>query len=94
MTFFALLRYRPMVLMYASRPSTPSAWMAAGVLATGNSLAVALFTPTSVAWAERITATSSSKVLAYSSSVVGSGLSSFRRRKISARLAAFIPPLR
>lgn len=35
--------------------------MASGVLATGNSLAVALLTLTSVAWAESVTATSSSK---------------------------------
>ncbi|MNN14092.1 hypothetical protein D3C81_1271450 [compost metagenome] len=93
MTFFALLLYRPMVLMYSDSPSTPSAWMAAGVLATGYSLAVALFTPTSVAWAERITAISSSNGEAYSSSVVGFGSSSCRRRKISARLAAFIQSL-
>src|SRR5690606_6165658 len=35
--------------------------IASGVLATGNSLAVALLTPTSVAWADSSTAISSSK---------------------------------
>ncbi|MCY1247300.1 hypothetical protein D9M72_606190 [compost metagenome] len=35
MTFLALLLYRPMVLMYSDRPSTPRAYMASGVLATG-----------------------------------------------------------
>ena len=41
-------------------PATPSAAIAAGVLATGKSRAVALLTPLSVDCAERITATSSS----------------------------------
>ncbi|MNL89811.1 hypothetical protein D3C87_2203650 [compost metagenome] len=46
--------------MYPDNPSTPNAWIAAGVLATGKSLAVALLTPTSVDWAERMTAISNS----------------------------------
>ena len=49
-----------LALMYRDSPSTPRAWIAAGVLATGNSLAVALFTPTSVDCADRITAISNS----------------------------------
>ncbi|MNG37003.1 hypothetical protein D3C84_1242190 [compost metagenome] len=49
-----------MVLMYSDNPSAPSAWIAAGVLATGNSFAVALLTPTSVDCAERMTAISNS----------------------------------
>src|SRR3954468_6203762 len=48
--------------------------MACGVLATGKSLRVALFPPTSVAWAESSTAASNSKGVVNSSSVVGSGL--------------------
>jgi hypothetical protein len=48
--------------------------MACGVFATGNSLRVALFTPTSVAWADSSTAASSSNTLVYSSSVLGCGL--------------------
>ena len=48
--------------------------MACGVLATGNSRRVALFTPTSVACADSSTAASSSNGVVNSSSVVGSGL--------------------
>jgi hypothetical protein len=44
----------------ALQPSSPSARICAGVFATGYSLRVALLTPTSVACADRITATSSS----------------------------------
>src|ERR1022692_4327827 len=61
MMFFALLLYRPIDAMYFDRPGTPSACRAAGVLATGNKTAVALFTLLSVACAERMTATRSSK---------------------------------
>ena len=56
--------------------------MACGVLATGNNFRVALLTPTSVACAERVTATSNSNGLEYSSSVTGCGLSSRRRDSI------------
>ena len=59
-TFAALALYRPMVLMYGFRPSSPSAAMAAGVFTTGNRRRVALLTPTSVACADSVTATSSS----------------------------------
>ena len=57
--------------------------MAAGVLATGKSLRVAALTLLSVVWAESMTATSSSKGVECSSSVVGSGLAACRRRKIA-----------
>jgi hypothetical protein len=80
MTFFALPRYRPMVRMYRSSPSTPRAASCCGVLATGNSLAVATFTLLSVAWAESTTATSSSKGVVCSSSLFGSGIAAARRR--------------
>ena len=53
----ALLRNSPIDLMYGISPSSPSATIAAGVLATLNSRSVALLTPTSVACADRITAT-------------------------------------
>ncbi len=43
-TFFALALYRPMWRMYGVSPSTPSARMAAGVLAFGNSWRVAMLT--------------------------------------------------
>src|SRR5690606_13433905 len=82
-TFLALALYRPMVLMYSFSRSSPRSAIACGVLATGNSRRVALFTPTSVAWADRITPISSSNGVAYSSSVVGFGLSSDSRRNIS-----------
>src|SRR5690606_30843268 len=81
---------RPIVFTYDFSPSTPRSRIACGVFATGKSFAVALFTPTSVACAERMTATSSSKGVEYSSSVVGSGLASRRRLKISARLVLFM----
>src|SRR5699024_6191847 len=64
--------------------------MASGVLATGNSLRVALFTPTSVAWADRITAIKSSNVELYSSSVVGDGLAAAKRAKMSVRSCVFM----
>src|SRR5574340_550322 len=68
--------------------------MASGVLATGNSLRVARFTPLSVACADSTTATSSSNGVLYSSSVVGWGLAARRRLKISWRLAGFMGRLR
>ncbi|MNV46038.1 hypothetical protein D3C71_1378530 [compost metagenome] len=55
--------------------------MACGVPATGNSLRVALFTPTSVAWADSSTAASSSNGVVYSSSVLGMGLAAFKVAK-------------
>ena len=69
--FFALLRKRPIDCTYGMRPSTPSATIAAGVLATGKSFAVALFTPLSVACADSTTATSSSNGVRCSSSERG-----------------------
>ena len=86
-TFFALLRKRPIELMYGISPSTPSfddrpraCWR------PGNSRAVALLTLLSVACADSTTATSSSNGVRYSSSVVGCGLSARRRSKICAAL--------
>src|SRR5690606_27249554 len=72
------------------RPSSPSARMLSGVLATGYSLRVALLTLTSVACADNNTAISNSNGVLYSSSVRGSGLCSRRRRKISVRFSLFI----
>ena len=54
--------------------SSPSAAIFSGVSAAGNSAAVALLTPLSVACAESTTATSSVYGLTYCSSVLGSGL--------------------
>ena len=45
--------------MNGFRPSSPSASIFCGVSATLKSLAVALFTETSVAWADSATATTS-----------------------------------
>ena len=59
-TFFALVRYSPMVRMWPSSPSLPSATICAGVFATSNSRAVARLTDLSVACADSTTATSSS----------------------------------
>src|SRR5262247_3835943 len=73
-----------MVLMRSCRPSSPSWSIFWGVLATLKSGSVALLTPASVAWADRTTATSSVKGLAYASSPLGSGLAAAKRRKISA----------
>ena len=61
-----------------------------GGVGDGKRRRVALFTPLSVACAERMTAISSSKVLVYSSSVVGCGLASRKRRKLSAMAAGVI----
>ncbi len=66
----------------------PRSRMACGVFATGNSLRVALFTPTSVACADSSTAASSSKGVLYSSSVSGSGLAACRVAK-KGSIAAF-----
>src|SRR5512143_3191196 len=79
-----------MVLMNSASPASPSAQMASGVWAIGNSLRVARFTPLSVACADSTTATSNSNGVVYSSSVVGWGLAARRRLKISRRLAGFM----
>ena len=60
------------------------------VPATGNSLRVALFTPTSVAWADSSTAASNSNTVVYSSSVLGSGLAARRVAKKGSMWAVFI----
>ncbi len=79
--FLAFVLNNPIVLMYALRPFSPNAIIELGVFATLYNFCVALFTLTSVAWAERITATSNSKADAYCSSVVGAGLSRLSLRK-------------
>jgi len=66
--------------MYGFKPSTPSARIAAGVLATGKRLRVAALTLLSVVCAESMTATSSSKGEPYLSSVVGAGFAARSRR--------------
>src|SRR5579883_198574 len=76
--------------MYFLSPRSPSLRIFCGVSATGNNLAVALFTPASVACAERITDTSNSNGVRYSSSVVGSGSSSRKRRNNSMTSKRFI----
>ncbi len=88
--FFALLRKSPIDCTYGISPSTPSAAIAAGVLATGKSFAVALFTPLSVAWAESTTATSSSNGVRWASSDCGCGLAARRRSKIARRFCGFM----
>src|SRR5688572_30692282 len=90
MMFFALAFHRPMVRMYFESPSTPRAAMASGVRATGNSLRVTAFTLLSVACAERITATSNSNGVWYSSSVVGLGLAARNLSKMARRLTEFM----
>ena len=59
MTFFALFRHSPIVLMCSARPASPSFTIFAGVSATLNSSFVALFTEASVACADSATATTS-----------------------------------
>src|SRR5262249_9864596 len=83
MTFFALVRNRPIVLMYARTRSSPSAAILAGVSAAANKAGVALLTPASVACAESTTAISSVNGLRCSSSVCGSGSAALKRRNAS-----------
>jgi hypothetical protein len=59
MRFLALVLKKFSVLMCWRRPSSPRSSIFWGVLATANRFFVALLTPTSVAWAESATATSS-----------------------------------
>jgi hypothetical protein len=63
--------------------------MALGVFAARNRAGVALFTPLSVAWADRITATNNSNGELYSNSVRGTGLACLSRENISRRFASF-----
>src|SRR3954447_25908007 len=72
-----------MVFMYARSFSSPSASIFCGLSATAKSARVALFTPASVAWAERTTATSSVYGLRCSSSPLGSGFAFLNRLKAS-----------
>ncbi len=80
-------------MIFSARPASPSAAILAGVSATANSERVALLTPTSVACADKTTATSRVKGLEYSSSVFGSGAAAASRSNTaSARaLAAEVP---
>jgi hypothetical protein len=82
-TFFALLRKSPIVLMCSISRSSPSASIFPGVSATAKSARVALFTPASVACADSATATRSVKALTCSSSPFGSGFAAWKRAKIS-----------
>jgi hypothetical protein len=77
-TFFALVRYRPMVRIKGSNFVTPMPAISPGVI--GKNLRVARLTDLSVACAESTTATSSSNGVAYSSSVVGFGFAACSRR--------------
>ena len=81
MTFLALVLNRPMVLMKPFSRSSPRASIFCGVSASLNSSTVALLTLTSVAWADRTTATRRVKGLMYSSSPRGLGLSAASRLK-------------
>ena len=64
--------------------------MAWGVGAMANRRRVALFTLTSVAWADSSTAASNSKTLVYSSSVTGFGLAALRVAKKGSMAASFM----
>jgi hypothetical protein len=64
--------------------------MLAGVFATANSLSVTMFTPLSVACADRMTAINNSKVLLCLSSVDGLGMAALKRLNISWRFSAFM----
>ena len=70
------------VFMWDFKRRNPRLAIASGVLARAYNFFVALFTLISVACAERITETSSSKFDEYLSSVVGVGFSSRRRARI------------
>ena len=56
----ALALNSPIVRMCLRMPASPSFSIESGVLASAKSVFVALFTPTSVAWADSTTATSNS----------------------------------
>ena len=74
MTFFALVRNSPMVLIRSRTLASPSATIFAGVSASANSAGVALLTPASVACADSTTATSSVNGLTCSSSRLRLGI--------------------
>src|SRR3990167_3302637 len=76
-----------MVLIKSRTLSSPKRTIFSGVSATLNSARLALLTPASVAWADSTTATSSVKGLTYSSSLLGSGFASARRRNNSVTAA-------
>src|SRR6185436_13678403 len=88
--FFGWAFYNSLVRMNFDSSLTPRSAIARGVRATGNNLRVTAFTLLSVACADRITPTSSSNGVWYSSSVVGFGFAARNRSKILRRLSAFI----
>src|SRR4051812_21877060 len=95
MTFFALVRNSPMVLINSRTRSSPSAAIFSGVSASANKAGVALLTPASVACADSTTATSSVNGLMCCSSPLGSGIATWKRRNassISALLQGLVAP--
>ena len=88
MTFFALVRNSPMVLISSRTLASPSATIFSGVSASANSAGVALLTPASVACADSTTATSSVNGLTCCSSPFGSGIAAWKRRNASSTSAA------
>src|SRR4029078_4362674 len=76
-----------MVLMKLRTRASPSFAISSGVSAAANSAGVALFTPASVACADRTTATSSVKGLMCCSSPLGTGCTSWKRRHASSTSA-------
>ena len=87
MTFFALVRKRPIDLMSSRTRSSPSASIFSGVSASAKSFGVALLTPASVACAESTTATRKVKALSETSSPFGSGSRASKRANISSTAA-------
>ena len=65
MTFFALVRKSPIVLIASRKRSSPNATIFSGVSTCAKSGAVALLTPLSVACADSTTATSNVYGLLY-----------------------------
>ena len=88
MRLFALVSYSPTARMSDFAPATPrAADRRRACWRPGRASRVAAFTLLSVVCAESMTATSSSKGVAYRSSVVGVGFAALSRRKIAARVA-------
>ena len=76
----ALVRKSPIVRINSVTRASPSATIFAGVSASANKAGVALLTPTSVACADKTTATRRVNGLMNSSSVCGIGRLSASRR--------------
>ena len=90
MMLCAFVLYRPIVRIWLLRRVSPRLRIACGVLALRYSLSVALLTETSVAWAERITETSNSKLDLKLSSVEGLPWTRARILKICFLLSGFM----